>query len=284
MRWHECVCGARSCSDYRLPNGELTNSLCVHYVAHHRTEVSSKQLAKVETFTWGEVEPYDEELQGPDLVLARIRGHVEGQLDPELETWVAWGLDVTALCRGLRGGCLPSVRGYTEARQDAESLLAILLTVSDENLRWYRPEYENVAIVLPHFHKTVRELHGDLRTWSIDALRVPGWKREAWVAPLVTLIQHFAWPLNLEPLGPAAGAAVPLLIELRKRVTGDFRSSLDRALRNICRIPSVTIHPETITLLVEVAEGTHYDPGFRIQAAKILGCLQVSQQKANTVL
>src|SRR5262249_59075363 len=48
---HECVCGAHSTSrDYRLPNGEVTNALCVHYVAHHRPEVPAGQLARIEAF------------------------------------------------------------------------------------------------------------------------------------------------------------------------------------------------------------------------------------------
>src|SRR5262249_52971517 len=43
---HECVCGALSAnSDFELPNGEVTNSLCVQYVAHHRCEVPSDHLA-----------------------------------------------------------------------------------------------------------------------------------------------------------------------------------------------------------------------------------------------
>jgi hypothetical protein len=63
--FHECVCGAWSTNrDYRLPNGEVTNSLCVHYVAHHRPEIPLDQVAKVEAFAFGEVEPAAQELQG----------------------------------------------------------------------------------------------------------------------------------------------------------------------------------------------------------------------------
>src|SRR5262249_20280009 len=100
---HECMCGAHSTAcDYHLPNGDLTNSLCVHYVAHHRAEVPSDQLARIDGFTFGELEPGAEELQGPDLVLARVRAFVENSLGVNgLNTWTHWGLDVVGLSRNL---------------------------------------------------------------------------------------------------------------------------------------------------------------------------------------
>src|SRR5262245_1355844 len=71
---HECVFGARSTSrDYLLPNGEVTNSLCVHYVAHHRSEVPAGQLARIEAFTFGKAKPPAELLQVPEVVLAGVR-------------------------------------------------------------------------------------------------------------------------------------------------------------------------------------------------------------------
>jgi hypothetical protein len=104
--FHECMCGAHStCYDYHLPNGDLTNSLCVHYVTHHRSEVPPEQLERIDAFRFGEDTPNDQELQGPQLVLARIRARVEGALEPvRLGTWVACGLDADALCRSLQGG------------------------------------------------------------------------------------------------------------------------------------------------------------------------------------
>jgi hypothetical protein len=64
--FHICICGARSSnSDYILPNGEMTNSLCVHYLAFHRTEVSEDQLRKVSLLNCGEEEPNDRELSAP---------------------------------------------------------------------------------------------------------------------------------------------------------------------------------------------------------------------------
>ncbi len=71
---HECCCGAEStATDYTLPNGQVTNSLCVHYLAHHRTEVTPWHLNAVEALAYGELEPTAEELQGPEWVQAQFR-------------------------------------------------------------------------------------------------------------------------------------------------------------------------------------------------------------------
>lgn len=64
--YHRCCCGALSEDhDFHLPNGELTNSLCVHYVAYHRSEVPPEQLARIEAFPFGEREPTRQELHEP---------------------------------------------------------------------------------------------------------------------------------------------------------------------------------------------------------------------------
>ncbi len=69
---HRCVCGAVSTNcNYTLENGEVTNSLCVHYVAFHRNEVPAEQLARVAALPFGEVDPNDDELQGPAETLRR---------------------------------------------------------------------------------------------------------------------------------------------------------------------------------------------------------------------
>ena len=63
--WHRCACGANSTNaDYVLPGGAETNSLCVHYLAFHRSEVPAEQLAKVRRLNAGEVEPTEQELHG----------------------------------------------------------------------------------------------------------------------------------------------------------------------------------------------------------------------------
>ena len=63
--FHRCVCGARSSNrDYFLPSGEKTNSLCVHYLAYHRQEVSNEQLERVAGLCYGELDPSEHELEG----------------------------------------------------------------------------------------------------------------------------------------------------------------------------------------------------------------------------
>ena len=60
---HTCECGAHSDNtDYTLPNGECTNSLCVHYLAYHRAEVPEAQLRKVADLKCGEDDPNTKEL------------------------------------------------------------------------------------------------------------------------------------------------------------------------------------------------------------------------------
>ncbi len=277
---HECSCGAQSsCCDYHLPSGDLTNSLCVHYTAHHRPEIPPHQLAKIAAFASGEADPNDEELQGPQLVLARVRSRVEASLGRErLRTWTAWGLDILALSRGLQGGQLPSMRGLAPARQDAESLLTILCSVEPDAL----------ALI----ERVVQEERGNLRAWAAAALRVPGWQRDVWLAPLLALLRRpdgdpmsrRCVAMNLRLLGPAAGAAVPTLIELAKAATGDFLYNLGLALNDVGQIREVVLAPETVPLLVEVAAGDQYAAGLRIQAARLLGCTGLAVAIAVPVL
>ena len=48
MGLHECICGevSQSC-DFLLENGQGTNTLCVHYLAYHRSEIPAEELEKV---------------------------------------------------------------------------------------------------------------------------------------------------------------------------------------------------------------------------------------------
>jgi hypothetical protein len=63
---HICACGAVSSNtDYVLPNGEETNSLCVHYLAYHRDELPKEQLAKVAALEVDPIEPTEEDLHAP---------------------------------------------------------------------------------------------------------------------------------------------------------------------------------------------------------------------------
>jgi hypothetical protein len=235
--FHECVCGAWSTNcDYRLPNGEVTNSLCVHYVAHHRSEVPIDQVTQVEAFAFGEVEPTAEELQGPDLVLARVRTSVETSLGAErLSTWTRWGLDVDSLSENLRGGCLPTMRGLSPARGDAQDLLTLLCSSSADSLA--------------RVQTVVERNYGDVRTWGQQALRIPGWDRRLWVSPLLALIEgcqgseRRSAAISLRLLGAAAAAAAPALLELAEREAGDsdFQYDLSLALSDLGRIMGVPL-------------------------------------------
>jgi len=63
---HRCVCGALSHSSDRIwPNGWITNTLCVHYLAYHRAEVPASDLDAVRTLPPGTEMPTSLELHGP---------------------------------------------------------------------------------------------------------------------------------------------------------------------------------------------------------------------------
>ncbi len=67
LGFHTCACGAESDNKdhwIRYQGGEgLTNSLCIHYLAFHRDEISEEELQKVALLEDGEAEPTEVELQ-----------------------------------------------------------------------------------------------------------------------------------------------------------------------------------------------------------------------------
>jgi hypothetical protein len=219
---HMCFCGATSSSSgHFLPGGELTNSLCVHYLAHHRSEVPPQQLARIEELACGEAEPTELELIGPQLTQSRIRASVERRLGPDrLSKWVAWGLDFTALCQEMQ--CL------TKSRRDVWELFEILEVIEAEEF----PRVEEAVL---------RSQDGDIRRWGTEALRTPGWNRELWVPPLIAL---FGLPgidkwfrrniaMCFRFLGPRGAAAAPALLELGKGASGDLAYDVRLALHYI---------------------------------------------------
>jgi hypothetical protein len=48
-----------------LPNEEVTNNLCVHYLAYHRDEIPETQLVRVGDLNCGEKDPNQKELNHP---------------------------------------------------------------------------------------------------------------------------------------------------------------------------------------------------------------------------
>ena len=97
--FHRCVCGSAS-TPYNsvLPSGLVTNSLCVHYLAHHRDEVPAGELAKVAGLDCGEAEPTHDELWGMRIVAAESQveeGHADTPLSGDAKTgkkkwWRFW--------------------------------------------------------------------------------------------------------------------------------------------------------------------------------------------------
>lgn len=66
--FHMCRCGASSDSrDHWVGEGEglLTNSLAIHYLAFHRSDISESELSKVRRLNFGEEEPTTQELSPP---------------------------------------------------------------------------------------------------------------------------------------------------------------------------------------------------------------------------
>lgn len=63
MGFHNCFCGAKSGGqDFLLPNGEMTNENCIHYLAYHRDEIPQEQIARVYSLDDGQEIPSSLEL------------------------------------------------------------------------------------------------------------------------------------------------------------------------------------------------------------------------------
>lgn len=73
--FQQCSCGAISDAvNHVLPDKSAeTNSLCIHYIAHHRDEVPDFELQKVASLTYGEEDPTIEEL-------SRMASNIDMQL------------------------------------------------------------------------------------------------------------------------------------------------------------------------------------------------------------
>lgn len=166
---HTCRCGAHSTNvDYVLPDGSATNSLCVHYVAHHRSEVPAEQLRVIESFATGEAAPDEKELQGPEARAEGRRQAIRTSLGGvSLMLLQDWGLDVEALVRQLES------YGAGD-REHAGELLGLLRSI--------KPYFRLFAGAL-------KRLGVDRKAWGARALRLPRWDREAWAEPLVELLR-----------------------------------------------------------------------------------------------
>lgn len=64
LGWHNCSCGANAGGqDYLLPNGEMTNANCIHYLAYHRDEISQEQLDRVANLGDDNRQPNEDEIE-----------------------------------------------------------------------------------------------------------------------------------------------------------------------------------------------------------------------------
>jgi len=62
MGYHTCYCGAEDgACDLFLPNGQITNSLALHYLMYHREDVPAYEIYKVSKLEYGEEEPTQKE-------------------------------------------------------------------------------------------------------------------------------------------------------------------------------------------------------------------------------
>jgi hypothetical protein len=89
---HVCICGAVSDSTNRiLPNGEVTNTVCVHYLAYHRAEVPPTELDAVRRLPAHAEMPSPSELGAPDhrvepkRLIWRLDAEIHEELDRENE-------------------------------------------------------------------------------------------------------------------------------------------------------------------------------------------------------
>jgi hypothetical protein len=181
---HSCYCGAiSSCVDQFLPAGEVTNSLCIHYLAHHRDEVPVTDIDYAMALGDGESGPTEAELQGPETMLAGIGVRVEKKLGTKrIEFWQSVGLDVSVLTSCLQGGCLPRPQIFTPMRSDAEDLFTVLCAIPLEAI-----QYIDDAIV---------KSYGSRAAWGGEAFRLPGLNRYLWIELLAELLQQ---PQNCFP-------------------------------------------------------------------------------------
>jgi HEAT repeat len=166
MGFHTCICGVNSSTrDYFLPTGEMTNSLCVHYLAHHREAIPSRQLERVANLRFGEDEPSEGELRGE-----RWRGN-----------WPVDYFGETRLVRFAEAGI--DLASIYFAAVDHPHAGPLLEHHGLSNLRRCTEE------VLPEFVHALRQSHGDVGSWVAQACW-PANFRAAWVPPLLALLSH----------------------------------------------------------------------------------------------
>jgi HEAT repeat protein len=161
---HKCVCGAHSSNcDYFLPDGQKTNSLCVHYLAYHRRAVPKQQLARVAALPYGEADPSEDELRG-----RRWHGNRPGDFfgRERLAAFAEGGLDLAAAYLAA------------EAAPRAHEYFHQVLT----NLRMMPRKS------IPTLIEAICHADGEVSRWATRAFWPEGWK-ETWIAPLLMMLR-----------------------------------------------------------------------------------------------
>ena len=112
---HFCICGAVSDSTNRvLANGAVTNTLCVHYLAYHRTEVPTAELDAVWKLPASAAVPSHAELGAPEYRLRRepikslawgVAGPIREEVDEEKEV-VRWRYELVLDNRSSLAACV----------------------------------------------------------------------------------------------------------------------------------------------------------------------------------
>lgn len=75
--WHNCSCGANSDNQDHIIGNLVTNSLAVHYLAFHRSEIPANELQKVGQLSFGEADPTDKELADPQKLVAERKARLK---------------------------------------------------------------------------------------------------------------------------------------------------------------------------------------------------------------
>ncbi|HEX5242037.1 MAG TPA: hypothetical protein VFW23_02160 [Tepidisphaeraceae bacterium] len=218
---HFCLCGAASsCCDHFLPDGTVTNFLCIHYVAHHREAVPPVELDRISRFEWGEADPEENELKGPAKMAAGKRAMIERSLgNTALSLWCQLGLDVEQLCAMMRSYSV-------EERNGAEELFELL---------------RSFAYDLPAIYAAIKRSSVEVRQWGAKALKLPDWDRSSWCKPMLELLcadklteqQRRTAGFRFWYLRADGSKTLQALVELRDSSGADITKAANLAIKKL---------------------------------------------------
>lgn len=217
---HSCRCGATSsCTDHFLPDGAVTNSLCIHYVAHHRNSVPDEQLRAIDAWAWGEAQPTEEELLGPELIAAGFSRMIERSLGSGLQVFRRWGLDTARLCSHMRSY-------KPDERENAQDLFDLLL---------------NMKHLCRQLSEALGTSNENELAWGQRALRLPDWDRQSWLGPMIGILgtagidegtrRLVAW--QFRHFRKTKTSVPSALVELREASEGELKKAASLAIHRM---------------------------------------------------